>query len=72
MAVIAPGAFGAPFTVMQREALVPQLEPAVTHTVLVANVPNVTLMAFVPCPLLMVEPEGTVHANVTPLWKGHV
>ena len=72
MAVINPGEPGAPFTVMQRGELAPQELDAVTQTVLVAKVPNVTLMALLPCPLLMVADGGTLHVKVTPACEGHV
>ncbi len=66
IAVIAPGALGAPLTVMQRDALGPQPLDAVTQTVLVPNVPNVTLIALVPWPLFIVAFDGTVHVKVAP------
>jgi hypothetical protein len=64
VAVIAPGALGAPFTGTQRDALVPQLLLAVTHTLLVLNAPNVVLMLVVPCPLVIAP--GEVQLYVTP------
>jgi hypothetical protein len=57
------GAAGAEeFTVTaeQLEALVPQVFDAVTHT-LPEVVPNVTVIDVVPCPAVMLAPEGTVH-----------
>ena len=64
VAVIAPGALGAPFTGTQRDALVPQLLLAVTHTLLVLNAPNVVLMLVVPWPLVIAP--GEVQLYVTP------
>ena len=70
-AVMEAGVAGAPLTAIHLSVLVPQPLLALTQTVLVVNVPNVTLTALVPCPLLIVA-EGTVHANVTPACEGHV
>ena len=45
-----------------------------THTVFAGtslNVPNVILMALLPCPLFIV-PTGTLQLNVTPACVGHV
>lgn len=70
--VIAPGALGAPFTVIQRDALVPQPLLAVTQTVPVVKVPMVMLMALLPWPLFMVDPEGPVQLNVDPACDGQV
>ena len=70
MEVIAPGVFGRPTTVMQRDGLTPQALDAVTQTVLVPKVPNVTLIAFEPCALLSVA-AGAAHVKVAPTCEGH-
>ena len=48
LAVITPGVFGEPFTLIVRAVLVPQPLPAVTLTVPVLNVPNVILTLLLP------------------------
>lgn len=59
--VIAPGALGDPFTVVQRAGLAPQASVALTHTLPVVVVPNDMVTELVPCPLLIVAPVGAVH-----------
>jgi hypothetical protein len=46
-------------TVMQLALLIPQALLAVTHT-LPLVLPKVTVMAVVPCPEVIVAPDGTV------------
>jgi hypothetical protein len=49
-------------------ALVPQLLPAVTVILpFWPAAPDVTVSLFVPCPAVMVHPEGTVHVYVVAL-----
>lgn len=57
-----PGAAGggAMFIVIHVEELLPQVFEAPTQMVPVFE-PNVTEMLVVPCPELIVEPDGTVH-----------
>lgn len=66
IAVMAPGVAGAPFTPMQRTALLPQVLLAVTHTLPVVKVPYCTLMEVDPWPDKIIAPDGTVHVYVTP------
>ena len=65
VAVIAPGALGAPFTGTQRDALVPQLLLAVTHILPVLKAPNDAVILVLPLPPIPV-PAGAVQLYVVP------
>ena len=63
--VIVPGCAGVgalTATANELAALVPQLFPAVTVIFpFCPNAPDVTVIEFVPAPLLIVQPVGTAH-----------
>ncbi len=59
-AVMLAGVFGAPLTVIQRDALVPHVLWEETQICPFVKVPKFTFILLVPLPLLMVAPVGTV------------
>jgi hypothetical protein len=62
--VIVPGVFGLPLMVMVRGALLPGVQRVVLATTLTNPLVNeeetFTRIAVVPCPLVIVVPEGVV------------
>jgi hypothetical protein len=70
--VIVPGTAGTERTVTVLFALVPQADAAATETdALTYDAGAVKLMLFVPCPLLIVQPAGTVQTyDVAPVTAG--